>query len=134
MFATIEKQLKQLESNKVSLKRKMEICQEVETSLKAIDRLVSQSLSGGSGGTEVDIDTIDSVMEQLNTDLSAFREEFETTMDLAKMVELKQKIQACKEFFNDTGDLTISLADDEGALTDITKKIKDGMLIQQIDE
>lgn len=134
MFAGIEKQLKQLESNKISLKKKNEICQEVELSLRNIDQLVSQSLTGNKENVDVNIDNVDQIMDDLAADLDEMKEQFEMTVDLEKLVEIKQKIQACKEFFSGAGDLTICIANDEGILTDITKKIKDGILIQQLDD
>ena len=130
MFTNIEEKISQLESTKITLKKKIEICNDVKTELKKFEKIMEQS-DISDNKEIVTIDNIDDVMLQIDQEIGNINNQLIDSDFFVKLISLKNKILSCKDFLENSNDLEIFISD-ENNLSNITNKIKTQILVEQI--
>lgn len=132
MFQQIDFNLKLIETSKTPLKKKLDACKEIEEEIKRLNKLFDKPKKSKSKH-DINVDNIDEEIEKIFEELNEVRDEIDELSDIESLLLIKDKILECKKYIDTSNDLKILTVDNKGELTNITDKIKDQLLIEQID-
>jgi len=131
MFHVIEHNLQILESDQSTFKHKLDACKIIENNIDKINITLNKQHKA-KPKERITINNIDDTIQNIRDDIDTIKD-INGIDDIEKFMALKHKIIECKKFIDSSNDLKILTVDDNGGLDDITHKIRDHLLIEQIE-
>lgn len=130
MLSNIEKNIKTLESMKTTLKNKLIAYEKAKKDIIKLEEQFLQLTTNNInlGADVVDYNNIDTKLESVEDSLKKYSLD---SLDITKLIQIKQDILSCKKFLENENQLKITI-NDNGNITNITDRIKENALITQI--
>ena len=133
MLANIEKNIKILEAPKSSLKDKLVAYDKAKKDITKIENLFGQlgDVNIDHDSNDVSYNNIDIKLNNINDNIKKITTD-EPDFDI--IISVKKDILECKKFLEQENKLKISISKEDGKIKDITKHIRDNILITQISD
>lgn len=134
MLSNISNNFKILESKNSSFQAKMDSYNLIKKDLDEVEIMFDNlnNVKIKSNYPNINSTNIDEILDNLSIKIKEINNLDIDKQNLIKILVIKNDLIKCKEFIDETKNVNILVSEEDGSLNDITKKIKDNLLINNI--